>query len=224
MATTAFSIAEALRFGWTKTKEHFALLLSAMAIMAVIRLGLSFVLDQVKEQGLTEVVVGLVAAAINMLLMMGFMRICLRLYDGQPAMVSELFSTYPLLFRYVVASLLYGVMVILGLLLLIVPGIIIGIRFQFYTPLIVDRGLGPVEALQQSLQVTKGVVWELFLFGVVTIGLNMLGALFFLIGLLLTFPVTILAAIFVYRHLLQRQLAAESLVTLAVAPPSVTAA
>src|SRR5690606_24140896 len=92
-------------------------------------------------------------------------------------------------------------MVGVGLVLLIVPGVILAVVYAFYGFVIVDRGEPVLAALQRSAELTRGHRGELFLFGVVLLGLNLLGALAFGIGLLITSPVSLIAAGYVYRRL-----------------------
>ena len=46
--------------------------------------------------------------------------------------------------------------------------------------------------------------WDLFVFGLLLIGLNIVGALALLIGLLITIPTTMIAVASVYRKLLDQ--------------------
>lgn len=85
---------------------------------------------------------------------------------------------------------------------MIVPGIILGIKFWFFDYFIMDKKVGPIEALKRSAELTSGVKWKLFLFFLALTGINILGALLLLIGLFLTIPTTMMAAAFVYRKLL----------------------
>jgi uncharacterized membrane protein len=91
-----------------------------------------------------------------------------------------------------------------GLILLIVPGIYLGLKYQFFSYLIVDKELGVLDSLKESSQITQGVKWQLFGFSLALIGINILGALAFGIGLLVTIPLTVVAHVFVYRKLSTR--------------------
>jgi uncharacterized membrane protein len=76
------------------------------------------------------------------------------------------------------------------------------IRLQFYKFLIVDdENLKAVAALKKSLAITDGKFWSITLFLISIIVLNILGALAFGIGLILTIPVTTIAYAIVYRKL-----------------------
>jgi uncharacterized membrane protein len=89
--------------------------------------------------------------------------------------------------------------------LLVIPGIIWSIRFHFFSYLIVDKGVSPIEALKKSSKITKGTKWDLFLFGILLVFINILGALALLVSLFVTMPATMVANAFVYRKLLSQE-------------------
>jgi uncharacterized membrane protein len=88
------------------------------------------------------------------------------------------------------------------MILLIIPAIIWGIKFRFFSYFIIDKGAGPIEALKRSSSITMGAKWDLFLFGLLLIGINILGFLALVIGLFATIPTSMVAIAFVYRKLL----------------------
>ncbi|MEA3324328.1 MAG: hypothetical protein U9Q37_04220 [Euryarchaeota archaeon] len=68
--------------------------------------------------------------------------------------------------------------------------------------MIVDKGLGPIDALEKSSEITIGVKWDLFIFGILLGILNLMGFACLVVGLFVTIPVTMVAMAFVYRKLL----------------------
>ena len=85
---------------------------------------------------------------------------------------------------------------------MIVPGIIWAIKFQFFSYFIVDKEVGPIEALKKSAAITKGAKWDLFVFGALLGLINLAGALCVVVGLFATIPTTMVAIAFIYRKLL----------------------
>jgi len=134
----------------------------------------------------------------------GFLKVTLRFCDQEKGRLSDLFSQYRLFFKYFLAYILYGLIVLGGIILFIIPGIIWAIKFQFFPYLIIDKKLGPIEALKQSAAITQGVKWQLWVFSLATGVVNIIGALLLIVGLFVTIPVTMLATAFVYRKLLAR--------------------
>jgi len=66
---------------------------------------------------------------------------------------------------------------------------------------VVDRGLGPIEAMQESWRITKGHKWQLFLLFLALLGINLLGFLALFIGIFVTAPMTLVALAHAYRTL-----------------------
>ena len=200
MTTKAFSKKEALQFGWNTMKANVGFFIGLLLIVWAIS-----VIPGVLNSFITNVALALIIALIFRLvqwfLEIGLIKISLAFADGQKSVLPDLFSGKDLYLKYVGGTILYGLIVFGGILLLIVPGIIWSIQFFFYSYLIVEKGLGPVEALKASSAMTKGHKWELFLFGLVTLGVNLLGALCLLVGLFATVPTTLVALASVYRKL-----------------------
>ena len=91
--------------------------------------------------------------------------------------------------------------VTIGFLLLILPGIYLSVRWYLFPWVLVDKGVGPFEALRQSWEMTRGSFWNLFLLGFLLCVINILGTMALLIGLLVTIPLSIVAVGHVYRQL-----------------------
>lgn len=92
-----------------------------------------------------------------------------------------------------------------GLVLLIVPGVILMIRLGFYKYLIIDKkDISITQALRESMILTKGITWKLFLFTVVLGLVNLVGFICFVAGLLVTIPLSAIAFAYVYNKLIRR--------------------
>lgn len=109
--------------------------------------------------------------------------------------------------NFVIAMIVNALVVCLGCVLLIVPGIYIGVRLSFVSQFVIDRELGFMDALKASWEVTKDNAWHLFL-AMLLIGLfALVGILCFGIGLLYTAPVASVATVIVYRHFVPAEVA-----------------
>ena len=195
-------IGEAVRFGWAGIQRRFALLIAVMISVTVIETFFSLITDIAEgKNGLLELVSGFAAFAITGLLTMGLITITLKIVDEREPVFMDLFANLEVLAYYVASAFLYCMMVVLGFFLLVIPGIYVGVRFQFFGYFIVDEKRGPLEALQQSAKLTRGRVLELFVFDLLLFGLNILGALLLGVGLLITMPMSWLALSFVFRNL-----------------------
>lgn len=203
-----FSIKEAVSFGWSKTLENFWLLAAVVFVIFVANyayLVISFFVG--KKEGLSYLFILLVSyivfAVISMILYLGAIEIGLKIAKGKEPKFQDLFSQIKKFFSYFVASFLYGLLVLVGILLFIVPGIIWSIKYRFFTYFIVE-GEGPINALKKSGQITSGAKAKLFVFGIVLGLISFLGALALLVGVFWTMPLVILADIFVFYKLKER--------------------
>jgi uncharacterized membrane protein len=103
--------------------------------------------------------------------------------------------------KYLGASILLGLAVAIGFVLLIVPGVIFALMFLFTTFIVIDYELGPIEAMTESNRITRGHKWQLLGFGIVLTLINLLGVLALVVGLLVSIPVSTLAFAHAYRVL-----------------------
>jgi hypothetical protein len=207
-----FSKADALRFGWGTLKAHLVFLSGVMllilALNALPELGRWQTLEAAPLLALIWTLCGYL---VQMATQMGLVRISLRLVDGRQPRYGELFGDLPTFGRYVAGNFLFLLIILGGLLLLVIPGIIWSVKYQFVPFLIVDRNLGLKEAFKESAGITSGVKWEVFLFFLMILGINLLGLMALAIGLFVTLPATMVAYSFVYRKLLERKKSARAI-------------
>ncbi len=64
-------------------------------------------------------------------------------------------------FRLLGARIICGFVVLLGLLILIIPGIILALQFTFIEPIVVLERLNGFTAIQRSNQLTQGKKWQI---------------------------------------------------------------
>lgn len=86
-------------------------------------------------------------------------------------------------FSIVLASLLVTALIILGMFLLIIPGIIIACRLVFVSYIVMDKKLDPIEAVEMSWRLTRGHGWQIFLMGVVSFFIILFGLLMLFVGI-----------------------------------------
>ena len=198
-----FSKGEAIRFGWNTTLANAGFFVGVFLLAWFIGMSLNVMQEITKDKyPLFSFSVALGAIFMNGLFSVGFTKIGLKFCDQEKGSVQDLFA-YPHLFlKYVFASILYGLAIMGGLICLIVPGIILMVRLQFFLYLIVDRNFGIMESLKKSFAMTKGQTGELFLFGLLCLLINLGGLICLFIGLLVTVPTTLLAQAFVFQKLL----------------------
>lgn len=208
----AFSIKESVRFGWETFKKRPWFFVGVSVLVAVIYAAISFVtgiVDGVFSGAPNQpTVVGFVVNwVLGTIVGMGITALFLKAYDAPDTVeMSALWHPQPFL-KYLAATILISLAIILGFILLIVPGIILALMFMFATYIVIDRGQGPIEAMKESKRIVSGHKWHLLGLVLVLAGINILGALALLVGLLISIPVSSLAFVHAYR-VLSRQTSA----------------
>lgn len=197
-----FSKKEVINSGWETTKQNFFFFVKLLLIIGIINFIGAIISEQLKGTGPTFNVLGtIVVWLIQTVVAMGFIKITLDFVDNRKPILLQLYNQYPLFLNYIAGAIVSALIVLVGILLLIIPGIIFSIRLQFVSFLILDKKLGPIEAIKESWKITKNQVWNLLLLGIVLGLINLAGFLTLIIGLFWTIPTTSLATAFVYKKL-----------------------
>lgn len=201
MAKVNFSNTELVRKGWAATKSNVPLLLKVLLLFVAVY-AVNFILDGIlSDQLLIFILFSIAGTVVDMLLQIGITKIALDIVDKKSINLKEAFSHFELVIPYFVTTLMFFIIFIIGLILLIIPGIYFTVKYQFYTYVIVDKKLGYWAALKESGSLVKGRWMKIFIFDLALIGLNILGLLALGVGLLLTIPTSFFAAAYLYRRL-----------------------
>lgn len=202
MKTRTFSIGEAVSFGWKKQQENLWFFAGVTLFVVVLSLAFSAVNDYLSETDyIAGAVTSIITNIIRIFIGLGAMRIALNAYDNKKLQFSDLFSQQSVLLSAIGAVVISTILTVTGLILLIIPGIWILCRLYFTEAIIVHKKMGSIDALKESWRLTEKNSLRIFGFLIVLLGINILGALAFMIGLLVSIPVTTLAIIHAYRNL-----------------------
>ncbi len=191
MTHKQFTYKELLTFGWNTFKQHAWFLVALTFLYFLI----SFIVADIS----------VIRDIVSMLMSIALTAVALVLVDGHSSRYSDLlapFKTYKVTLHYFLASILYMLIVLVGLILLILPGVYLLVRLQFFAYLLVEHeNMGVIESLKKSMEMTKGKFWSLFGFGLVFILINIAGFIALGVGLFITIPVTCIAYARLYRKL-----------------------
>lgn len=142
-----------------------------------------------------------VQQVISIFLQLGLARVGLNLISGKEVSIGMLFGEGSKLLSAIGATIVLGVAILIGLVLLIVPGIYIALRYGQVINAIVDRDLGIMEAFSYSESITTNNRMNLFLLGLLALVGIIIGAIPCGLGLIIVGPVIWLAALVAYRWL-----------------------
>ena len=140
-----------------------------------------------------------ISQVFSIYLGLGLTRIGLNLVSGKAVSVGMLFGEGGKLLRAIGATFLFVVMMMIGFILLIVPGVYIALRYGQYMVAIVDRDLGVMDALSYSSSLTTNNRLNMFVLGMLGMVIVFAGMLACGVGLIFAGPVVWLSYIVAYR-------------------------
>ncbi|MFZ5806422.1 MAG: GYF domain-containing protein [Verrucomicrobiota bacterium] len=155
--------------------------------------------------GLLQTISGIIGLVLTGALYGGFYYYILRIGRGEQVEISNVFDGFKrnfvqLTLGGIVSSLLIG----LGALLCLLPGIYLGVAYMFALPLIIDKEMGFWDAMELSRKKVTEQWWWILLFGLVAVLVGISGAILCGVGLLFTAPVACAMVMCAYETLFNR--------------------
>src|SRR4029077_12954067 len=152
----------------------------------------------------TQLLAGALASAIILLvfqfLVAGLYRGALRVADGQDFGVGQLFEGWDK-GQVAIAALLIALATFVGTLLCYIPGLIVGFLVQFTLLFIVDKQMKAVDAIKVSVRLVVDNLGNTILFYLLALVVTIIGACLCGVGLLVAYPVVLIAYAYTYRRL-----------------------
>lgn len=207
MEQLSIDLAQVFKFGFHQYKKYASFVIGAMLTFFVLAvIPQVYFMLRVPDPPTTKAqFISFALTVIQLFLSLGFTKIMLLLIQDEFVEVADMFNNFRPFLSYFIASFLYGIAVTLGVLLLVIPGIFIAIRFQFFPYFILEDEVSSFTALRKSYILSQNLTLDLFLFGVVVVVLNVAGILFFGVGIILTYPLTTMATAIIYRSLIEKE-------------------
>jgi uncharacterized membrane protein len=200
-AAAPFSVGESVSYGWNAYWKNVGPLVGITIVIFIVNV-VGSALGQLSDSVVFGVVMSLIGWLVGLLLSFGLIRASLAVTRGEKPEVGMLFATDGF-GPYIVASILFEIGVLIGLVLCIIPGIIFGIIFMFYGYVIAENPdlASPTDALRRSADITRGHRWELFALGLILLLINIVGVVACLVGLVFTYGISAIAIAYAYRSL-----------------------
>ena len=111
----------------------------------------------------------------------------LKAVRGERIEVRDIFITFQRNYwNVIIANVVVSIIIGLGIVMLIVPGIIFACRLAFVPYLVVDREMDVMDALRVSWDMTRGYGWQIFLMGLLAIPVVLLGLICLFVGVIVS--------------------------------------
>jgi uncharacterized membrane protein len=155
--------------------------------------------------GVVPYIGGCVLFVIGGALYVGINRAILGLVAGQPPTVEMMFKGFDRFGQAFLATLVVALLVSIGMMFLIVPGVILAIMWIFVSLVLAETELDFWAAMQASAKLTSGYRWELFCLCLACFVVALLGLLACCVGIFIAEPVIFTTIALAYRFLQARQ-------------------
>jgi hypothetical protein len=198
-----FSKEAAIKFGWNRMKENLGFFIVYLIILSVITAFFSIFANAFSESlPSLSLLFSLGSWVVSIVSSIFVIKIGLKLYENDKIGSYDFLSfSSSLFFKFLLGYVLYTLLVVIGFILLIVPGVYLGIKYQYVQYLIVDKNMDVIEAFKESGKITDGHKWNLLLLVLMFLIIATLGAMALGVGLLVAIPIIIVAQAYVYKQL-----------------------
>jgi uncharacterized membrane protein len=120
----------------------------------------------------------------------GYYIVAQRINNNRSIELSDFFESFDKFIPLLILNLLISLLVFLGLLILILPGIYLAISYLFAHFFVWFYEVEPLEALRLSRKTVAGNFGQVLLLSLVLGGINLLGLMAFGVGILISLPFT----------------------------------
>ena len=198
----------ALKLAWELFVANLPVLLTTHVTYLLISMFLSIMSLQAQENGAPALAGGidLAGTVVEWFLGIGLTLITLGVARGQRVEFGSLFAGGPWFARYLLVNLILVAMILIGLVLLIVPGIYLWLRFWPAPYFVVDRNMSVMDSLRAASYHTTGnkgsgiLLWLLMLIVLIA------GALALCVGFFAAFPVVSLMWTIAYLMMTRQEI------------------
>ena len=186
-----FKIGQKIKEVWPLYKQHFGILLvMTLATFGVAGIG--------QKEGF---ILSIAVAIVNILLSYLWISLVFSLIDKKDFnLFSKNLPTLEQLWNFTKTSILYGLCIIGGLILLVLPGFYVAGRLMFAVYISVEKNQGGRASIKESWNMTKDYGWFFFWKSFVIALFIVLGFIALFVGSFITYPIGFIIMIMMYRE------------------------
>ena len=207
---TPFSAADAIGYGWKKFRENVGPILIAAFILIAASIVFSLIGNRVTGNGMGSsgfnfslggLVFQILSTLVSYILGAAIIRGALDVTEGKKFDLGSAFSNLPY-GNVIVTSLLIAVLETIGFILLIIPGLLVAFFTIFAMYFVIDKNQSPIEAITSSVKLVRAHIGDTLLLVLLSIVVLIVGFLALCVGILVAFPIVILASAYAYKKFL----------------------
>ncbi|MGE0322388.1 MAG: hypothetical protein AB7K71_04075 [Polyangiaceae bacterium] len=206
---------EVLGIAWAIFKQHWVVLFFAHLLSFIFQMVPSFIGGMVEgameiapqsvEHYAIQLVANVASSIIQAFFSVGLIRIALQAARGETPDFGKLFGGFDRFLPILAIAFITGIPKTIGFLLLIVPGVILACGWMFSEWLVVDRDTPAMQAIGDSWRLTDGHKMNLFVFGLLSILIFVVGCFACYFGIAAAQAIATVGAAIIYLRLTGQQ-------------------
>lgn len=142
--------------------------------------------------------------AFNLILLpmiMGILMMGIHRSVDRPISANSVFAYFPKMLKLFVTTLLMYLMIMIGFMLLILPGIYLMVSYYMALPLVIEKNMGPWEALETSRKTVSHHWFRMVAFFIIMGFIYIISIIPLGIGLIWTLPLFMISYGIIYRNM-----------------------
>jgi len=195
-------IGDVVKESWERIKGFKGSALAAILLIYGVAFAGGFLIGMLLPgEGLVSIIAQIAITLILIPMEMGLVMMGIRRSTDQSYSFSMIFNYFGYFIPITLCVALMYILIVIGLVLLIIPGIYLAFAYCFAMPLVVEKNMGVWEALETSRKAVSKKWFSIFGLWIVIILLVLASAIPLGIGLFWTLPMVIVAYAIVYRDI-----------------------
>ncbi|SHO65320.1 hypothetical protein [Algoriphagus zhangzhouensis] len=187
-----FDIDTALKRGWELFKAQPLILIAYFLIVAIVQFGATYFLED-----FSSIVSILVAPPLTA----GFYLVANKISRNERVEFQDCFDGFKFWLPVVSVNIISGIITVLGVIALIIPGIYLGVAYAFAMPFVLFAGTEFWTSMELSRKLITKVWWRFFAFVLLLVVINIIGLLFLGVGFLVSGPFSYMAVYAAFEEL-----------------------
>jgi hypothetical protein len=208
---TGFAMGNIIREAWEKTKGVKGTIWAGSAVMYLVILitvaGGAFLFPSVAgepatlTQAIGNALFQTVADVLSILFTAGLFLMGIKRAAGEAIHWKMVFKGFSCAGKIIVTTILQFILISIGFLLLILPGIYLVVGYTMTIPLIINKGVSPWQAMEMSRKAVHKIWWKVMGIFCIMVLIFMVSFIPLGIGLIWTWPMFIILVGVIYQHL-----------------------
>lgn len=197
-----WDIGDVFKEAWSLTNGFKGTFICAMLINFGVSQGLSRIAEKINNDSIPFIIITqLLIAFITYPLSVGLTMLGIKRAVGLPTKMNMIFDYYPKIIQIFLLYMLMILLICLGTLLLIIPGIYLAIAYSMAMPLMIEKNMGIWDALETSRKTIHNYWFNFFGLYLVLALICIVSLVPLGIGLIWAMPFCVIVLGIVYRSL-----------------------